>query len=194
MALPGAAHGQSGSYNTSASQGQALAQQYKEMAKNQLQALRANHQAQSQQHRQQACEARKANLERRMSNSVTFATNHKAVFDKIYQRVQAFYTSKQLNVSSYDTLKATVDTASANAQTSIDALQSLDASSIDCTSQTVAGSVSAFQTAVKDTRDKLKAYRAALVDLITALKGASTGSHTSAGTDNTSGTTNTTNQ
>lgn len=194
MALPHAAHSQDNSNDTSTSESNTLEQEYKDMAKAKVDALRATHQAQSQQHRQQACEARKANLERRMSNSVRFATNHKAVFDKIYQRVQDFYTAKKLNVSNYDSLRSAVDTASTNAQTSIDALKALDTSNIDCTSQTVADSVSAFQTAVKDTRDKLKAYRATLVDLIKSLKGASTGANTTSGTDNNStDTTNTTN-
>lgn len=175
-----------------------LTEHFREVAKENLQAARENHKEQSQEHRKQSCEARKANLERRMSNSVRFATNHKAVFDKIYQRVQDFYTAKKLNVSNYDALKAAVDSASTDAQTSIDALKALDASNIDCTSQTVADSVSAFQVAVKDTRDKLKAYRAALVDLIKSLKGASTGANTTSGTDNnstdTTNSTNTTNQ
>jgi uncharacterized protein YukE len=194
MALPGAVHGQSGGNDTSSAGGQELAQQFKEMAKTRLDTLRAAHQEQSQQHRQQACEARKANLTRRESNAVRFAKNHKAVFDKIYQRVQDFYTAKQLNVSNYDTLKSAVDSASTDAQTSISALQALDASTIDCTSTTVADSVSAFQSAVKDSRDKLKAYRSSLVDLIKALKGASTGTNATSGSDNSTDTTNGTGQ
>jgi hypothetical protein len=125
-----------------------------------------------------------------MSRAVTQAQKHKQVFDMIYTRVQDFYTNKKLNVSDYDSLKAKVDAAQADAAASIQALQDTDVT-VDCTSSTVADSVSAFQTAVGDTRDSLKAYRAALVDLINSLKGASTGQ------DNTSGTTdntNTTNQ
>jgi hypothetical protein len=105
---------------------------------------------------------------------VTQAENHKAVFDKIYTRVQDFYTNKKLSVTDYDSLKAKVDTAQADAAASIQALKDTDIS-VDCTSSTVADSVSAFQTAVGSTRDSLKTYRAALVDLINSLKGASTG-------------------
>jgi hypothetical protein len=123
--------------------------------------------------RQKSCAARKNSLTKRMANSVAQAKKHKAVFDKIFVRVKDFHDTKKLNVPNYDALVAVADTASANAQSSIDALQSLDVS-VDCTSQTVATSVSAFQQSVKNTRDSLKAYRAAIVDLIKAVKGAST--------------------
>jgi hypothetical protein len=108
-----------------------------------------------------------------MANAVRQAQNHKAVFDKIYTRVKTFHDTKNLDVPNYDTLVANVDTAQADAAASITALQQLDVS-VDCTSQTVADSVSTFQQAVKNTRDSLKAYRASITDLITALKGAST--------------------
>jgi hypothetical protein len=122
--------------------------------------------------RQTACEARKTNLTNRMANAVSQAQKHKAVFDKIYTRVKTFHDTKQLNVADYDALVAKVDAAQADATASITALQQLDVS-VDCTSQTVADSVSTFQQAVKNTRDSLKAYRASITDLITALKGAS---------------------
>ena len=134
--------------------------------------------------RQKSCEARKTSLDNRMSNAVRQAQKHKEVFDKIYTKVKDFYTTKNLNVSNYDTLTAAVDKAQADAAASITALQNLDIS-VDCTSQTVAGSVSTFQQAVKSTRDSLKTYRSALVDLIKALKGASTGTDSSSSTDNT---------
>ncbi|MBX4190719.1 hypothetical protein KW794_01385 [Candidatus Saccharibacteria bacterium] len=127
--------------------------------------------------RQKACTARQNNLNKKMANSVSWAKKHKSVIDTAYARVKAFHDSKKLEVSNYDTLTAAVDLAQANAQTSIEALETLNVK-VDCTSQTPASSVSAFKQAVKDTRDSLKDYRKALVSLITALKGASTGTHT----------------
>src|SRR5207237_372867 len=118
-----------------------LSEQFKEQAKENLQAARQNTKEQTKEHRQQACEARKTNLTKRMNNAVAQAEKHKAVFDKIYTRVQDFYTAKQLNVTDYATLTAKVNTAQAAAQTSINALTDLDVS-VDCTSQTVADSVS----------------------------------------------------
>lgn len=132
--------------------------------------------------REKACTARKANLTKRMNNAVSQAKKHKAVFDKIYTRVQNFYTTKKLNVTNYDTLKTQADTAQQASQASIDALSALNVN-VDCTSQTVADSVSAFQQAVTVSRDTLKAYRKSLVSLITALKGASTSTDKSTNTD-----------
>jgi len=165
-----------------------LVEQFRIQAQEKLAAKKAQVKEQTQEHRQQACEARKTALTKRMSNAVTYAQRHKEVFDKIYSRVQDFYTNKKLNVSDYDSLKASVDAAQATAAASIEALKTTDIS-VDCTSSTVAQSVSTFQTAVGDTRDSLKAYRKALVDLINSLKGASTGA-----SQNTNDTTNTTNQ
>lgn len=163
--------------------GNTLAQQFREQAQAKLEEAKANHQAKTEAERQKACTVRKTVLTKRMTNAVAQAKKHKAVFDKIYTRVKTFYTTKQLSISNYADLTAKVDTASANAQTSIDALAALDVN-VDCTSQTVSASVSAFQAAVKSTRDSLKAYRSSITDLITAIKGAST-STTNSSTNNT---------
>jgi hypothetical protein len=162
-----------------------LAEQFRTAAQSVLAEKKTQIKEHTQAERQKACEARKTSLENRMSRAVTQAQKHKEVFDKIYSRVKDFYTTKNLNVSDYATLTAAVDKSQADAAASITALQNLDVS-VDCTSQTVASSVSTFQQAVKSTRDSLKAYRAALVDLINSLKGASTG----AGSDSTDNSTN----
>jgi hypothetical protein len=171
-----------------------LAEQFREQAKEQLQAARQNAKEQSEAHREQACNARKANLTNRMANSVRHAQKLKGVMDSFFTRVQDFYTSKNLNVSNYDTLKSDVVTAQTNAANSITALQALNTDGIDCTSSTVADSVSAFRKAVSNTRDSLKAYRKSLVALITALKGASTGTGGNSSDNSTDSTTNTTGQ
>jgi hypothetical protein len=164
------------SSTTTDNQSNDLAQQFKEQAKAKLEAARQNAKEQTEAHREHACTARKAALEHRMSRAVTQAKKHKAVFDKIYAKVKDFYTNKNLNVPDYASLTAAVDTAGTNAQTSIDALAALDVN-VDCTSQTVASSVSAFQQAVSNTRDSLKAYRKTITGLTSSLKGASTGTN-----------------
>lgn len=156
-----------------------LAEQFKAQAKAAVADKKAQVKLRTQEERQKSCTARKSSLTKRMSKAVTQANKHKEVFDKIYTRVKDFYTTKQLNVTDYAALTAKVDTAQANAATSINTLQTLDVS-VDCSSSTVADGVSAFQAAVGNTRDSLKAYRAALTDLIKALKGASTASDNSA--------------
>lgn len=161
-----------------------LAEQFREQAQARLEQAKQNHQEKTEAERQKSCDARKTALTKRMANAVSQAKRHKAVFDKIYTRVKDFYTTKQLSVSNYADLTAKVDTAAANAQTNIDALAALNVN-VDCTSQTVSSSVDAFQAAVKSSRDSLKAYRASIVDLITAIKGAST-STTDSSTNDTS--------
>ncbi|HET6863946.1 MAG TPA: hypothetical protein VFH37_01990 [Candidatus Saccharimonadales bacterium] len=164
--------------------GSSLAEQFRELAQQKNQQAKLNHQEQTQAQREKVCEIHKTNLTRRMGNAVKVAEQHKTNIDRIYTKVKDFYTSKQLNVTNYSDLTAKVDTAQTNAQTAIDALKALDVN-VDCTSQTVADSVTAFQQAVTNVRDSLKTYRSALVDLITALKGASTSSNSGTSTDNT---------
>jgi hypothetical protein len=126
-----------------------------------------------------------------MANAVRTAKTIKGVIDDKYTRVQDFYTSKSLNVTNYQTLKDAVDTAQAAAADSISALQATN-TTIDCTSGNAAETVSAFRTAVGNTRDSLKAYRKALIALITQIHGASTSTTKTDQTDNTAQT-NTTN-
>jgi hypothetical protein len=174
--------------NTSDSEATNLAEQFKQQAQEKLQLARQDHNLATEVVREKACLARKASLTNRMSNAVNQAKRHKAVFDNIYGRVKEFYTTKHLNVPNYSSLTAAVDTAQADAQTKIDALASLNVN-VDCSSQTVADSISAFQQAESASRDSLKAYRAALTDLINSLKGASTGAdQNSTAGSNTNGT------
>lgn len=118
--------------------------------------------------RQKSCGARKANLERRMQNAVRHAENHKAVFDKIYARVKSFHDTNKLNAANYDELVAAADTAQTDAANAVNALKTLDVN-VDCASDNLADNISSFREAVKGTRDELKAYRAAIVDVIKAL-------------------------
>jgi hypothetical protein len=164
--------------------GSNLAEQFRELAQQKIEQAKQNHQEQTEAQREKVCNTRKANLTARMANAVTLAQQHETSIDGIYTKVKDFYTTNHLNVSNYNDLTAAVDTAQTNSQTAIAALKALDVS-VDCTSQTVASSVSAFQQAVSSTRDSLKAYRSALVSLITALKGALTSTSTGSSTDNT---------
>lgn len=168
--------------DTGSAGGNTLAEQFRAQAKQKLQQIQATHKAKTEAEREKVCAVRKSVLTKRMANAVAQAKKHKQVFDKIYAEVKNFYTAKNLSVSNYADLTAKADTASAGAQTGIDALAALDVN-VDCTSQTVASSVSAFQSAVKSTHDSLKAYRSAITDLITAIKGASTGTTDSSTND-----------
>jgi hypothetical protein len=174
---------------------QTLREQFKTMAQEKVQnEVKTKTSDKSRDQKQKSCDARKANLTKRMANAVTAAQRHKEVFDKIYTKVQNFHDSKNLNVTNYDALKAAADKAQQDAADQIAALKSLDVS-VDCTqTDSLATNITAFQTAVKSTRDSLKAYRKSIVDVITALHGASTSTTKTPDTTDNSSTNNTTTQ
>jgi hypothetical protein len=120
--------------------------------------------------RHKSCEARKTALTKRMNRMVTQAQKHKVVFDGIYAKVKAFHDNKKLTTANYDSLVAAVDTAEADAAAKIAALKGLDVT-VDCSQTNIADSVSSFRAAVKATRDSLKDYRMAIVNLIIAVHG-----------------------
>jgi chromosome segregation ATPase len=171
---------------------QTLREQFKQEAKTKVETEhKSQAKVKSAEQKQKSCEARKASLTKRMNNSVAAAQRHKENFDKIYARVKTFHDTKSLNVTNYDTLVASVDKAQQDAVDQIAALKALDVA-VDCTqTDSLATNISAFQTAVKSTRDSLKTYRKAIVDLITQLHGASS-STTKTGDSGTESSTNST--
>ncbi|OGL24920.1 hypothetical protein A2884_02210 [Candidatus Saccharibacteria bacterium RIFCSPHIGHO2_01_FULL_48_12] len=145
-----------------------VAKQFRAEAQQRVEELKANAQQQSQEFRQKACEARKVSLERRMDRMQAQTQKHKEVFDKIFTRVQQFYTDKQLSVSNYNELVANVTGAQTIAQANIEGLTELNGE-IDCTKESVANGVQAFKDSLKETRDSLKDYRKTIVELIKAV-------------------------
>jgi hypothetical protein len=162
-----------------------LMEQFKQQGQAKVQAeIKDKANTRTAQQRQQSCEARKTALTKRMANAVTAAQRHKDTFDSIYTKVKAFHDSKNLNVANYDSLVAAVDSAQADAAAKIAALKSLDVT-VDCTQvNSVTTNISAFREAVSSSRDSLKAYRKALVALVTALHGASTSTTNNSSTNN----------
>lgn len=173
MSLPVFAHGDSGTSSSdsdadSASHARELMEKFKLQGRERSQALRANAVERTHEQRQKSCEARKEGLVRRMDRAVTQAEKHKAVFDKIYTRVMKFHDDKNLTTPNYDELLAKVNSAQSDAADGVAALSSLNIE-IDCTQDNVADGVSSFKEALGDTRDSLKAYRKAIVELIKAV-------------------------
>ena len=129
-------------------------------------------QQQQQEKRQEICEKRLGLIETKISGFADRATRLQGVIDKIYLRVQGFYDSGQLTVSNYDELNAAVESAQLNASTEIAALTELSTDDIDCTDPNVSVKVASFKDGLGDARDALKAYRKALVELISSLRAA----------------------
>lgn len=144
----------------------------KNEAKDLLKTKRDDHAQRTTEERQKACEAQANNINTRVSDYSAAAQRHLNVFTSILTKVQNFYTTKNLNVSTYSALLATAQAKQADAQTAVDALKALD-TKIDCTQTDPAQTVAAMKQAVADARTALQAYRTAIKNVIVALQGAS---------------------
>ena len=118
------------------------------------------------------CEARKEKLTAVVPKLGKGVTSVKASLDKNYDRIVAVHESGKLNTPDYDTLVAAVDDAKATAEGSISAI---DPSSVtvDCSNKSLGTQLDSYRQVVKETRDDLKAYHKALVDLVSAMNASS---------------------
>ena len=118
------------------------------------------------------CEARKEKLTAVVPKLGKGVTSVKASLDKNYDRIVAIHESGKLNTPDYDTLVAAVDNAKATAEGSISAI---DPSSVtvDCSNKSLGTQLDSYRQVVKETRDDLKAYHKALVDLVSAMNASS---------------------
>ena len=114
------------------------------------------------------CAKKTKHVNQVMNRITERATAQLAVFTKISDRTQAFYTAKGKTVAGYDALVATAATAKLKAQTDIAALKAIDA--FKCDSADPKGSVEAFKTKTKLVVADLKAYKTAVKNLIVAVK------------------------
>lgn len=119
--------------------------------------------------RQSACEKRQQKIEASIARISKQATRHVATFDAIYERVQGFYDKGQLTVHNYDELNAAVSNAQATATLEAAVLGEVD-SGINCEDPNVAETVATYRTSASAAKESLKAYRSALVELISSLR------------------------
>lgn len=145
-----------------------LAEQFRQKAKEQNAELKKTVSSKTEAEREKSCQARETSIQNRLKKRVASATKHKEVFDKIFTKVQNFHDTKNLSTPDYDSLVAAVNTAKANTETQIAALNSLD-TNIDCSQANVADTLSTFKASLKSTRESLKAYQTALKNLIKAV-------------------------
>lgn len=131
--------------------------------------LRAKETEKLKEARIKVCDARKDSIDNRITRTQSRAGSYKEKLDAIYVKVKTFHDSKNLTVTNYDQLVAAVDAAQADAAAKVAALKAVT-TTIDCTSQNVADSLSAYKAALTATRDSLKTYRGTLVDLMKAVR------------------------
>lgn len=121
--------------------------------------------------KQDVCERRQEQLQARIPRLAQSVTTLQGVMDSFYTRVVGFYESGQLTVSNYDELVEAVELAKANAASSAEAVESYEFE-LDCEANDVGAQLDGYRTAVSEARDSLKAYRQALVDLISSMRAA----------------------
>lgn len=119
----------------------------------------------------EVCERRQERLTQMLPRLSTGATTVLERIDTVFDRVQGFYEDGQLTVADYDTKVEAIVSAQATASTLVSAL-SESVPTIDCENMQLGVQLDTYRSATKDAREALKAYRAALVDLISALKAA----------------------
>lgn len=129
--------------------------------------------------RKDICERRQTQIQAIMPKLATSVTTLLAVMNRIYDRIQNFYASSKLTVSNYNELKAKVDEAKANAEDAAAAVTDFSFV-LDCNNPSVGQQLDGYRSVIKEAKAALKEYRAALVNLIRALRAA-------AAEDNTSG-------
>lgn len=124
--------------------------------------------ARSSEDRKKACEARLNGMEIRFTK-LTEATKHYLVkADDINDKLVDYKNTSRANVSNWQELQDAIVAAQTKASSSVDEVAALKPT-VDCTKETVISDIAGFKKAVETAREDLKAYRAALKNMIVAL-------------------------
>lgn len=172
---------------------QKLAEQRKEAAQKRAEAAKEKVESQTETEKeddsarqeafQKSCEDRVENYKQRMETVITAVQKRAESIDTLVQRIQQFVSEKNLTVGNYTTLLTAIDTQKTLAKT-IAVSAKENASGFDCSSSTSAKeSLTSFSDVVKQEVDAIKAYKSAVLDLISAVKAAA-GVTTTEGTNN----------
>lgn len=119
-----------------------------------------------------ACDNKKrviTNIENRIASR---GQKRMDVISKIAERVEQFYTNKNLSVSNYDGLVADVNAKKANVQTTLDTIKAdaANVSTVTCGEGHGSMAVTQFKTDLKAEQAALKAYHTSVKNLLVAVK------------------------
>jgi len=117
--------------------------------------------------RLEACEKREARVNAIFAKATERNKKHLAVFQKIEERVKAFYADKNLTAEGYDAAVANADAKEAAAVAAIEASTEV---TFDCATTDGAKPGSTIKEAMKERHTALKEYRTAVKDLILVVK------------------------
>lgn len=139
--------------------------------------IRNQAQARTAQLRTDVCERKEQQLNQLMPGMSRRATALLTAMDAVYGRVQQFYETGQLTVDNYDELKAGVDTAQTEAAAAVQTLQDYEFD-LNCDDRQAGGDLDSFRLSAGEAKESLKAYRAELVNLISAMRAAAASTDT----------------
>lgn len=132
--------------------------------------------------KQKTCEAHKQGLTKKFERITANSEKIKKHIDEVFTKAQAYQQANNLPVSNYNELVTAATTAQTAAEESIATLKTVKPT-VDCNNTSVANDVATFKAAAQDTRDKLKAYRTSVKDILQALHKAKTSSESSEGSN-----------
>lgn len=150
-----------------ADQHQAAIKQRVEAIHARVAAMKADHKAKLADKRLEVCNKRADKINQIVTNSVEQSRKNLAVFSSIEQRVEDFYTSKNLSITNYDGLTTAADQKKADAEAALDVAAETQFS-CDQTNPTRPGEV--VKTLMQTQHQALKDYRTAVKNLIVGVK------------------------
>lgn len=151
---------------------QKAAQEKARMAEEKAKAVKEQQMTKRSEAKQKTCENHKAALTKKVTALTTAGQKALERIDTIYARALDFQEAKQLESAELTSLVAAADQAKASATASVAALQTT-APVIDCSLTDGRARGEAFQTAGKQARADLQAYRTAVKAYLEALREAS---------------------
>jgi hypothetical protein len=116
-----------------------------------------------------ACQKREQKINATMARMAERGTRHIAVFTKISERTQAFYTKKGRTLSNYDALVTEVEAKKAEAEAAVKATKDTSVS-FACDGTDPKGVAASFKENLKAQNEALKAYKTAVKNLIVGVK------------------------
>ncbi|HEX7260133.1 MAG TPA: hypothetical protein VF272_04350 [Candidatus Saccharimonadia bacterium] len=117
------------------------------------------------------CEKREAKINAILTRAATRGERQIAVFHKISERTQTFYTTKGRTVSNYDALVFEVNSKKTAAQAAVEAVKATSVS-FTCDGTDPKGAAKQFKDNLKAETAALKAYKTAVKNLIVGVKSA----------------------
>lgn len=140
------------------------AQAAREEAKTRVEAKKAEITAKLDEKRKEVCERRQEKINAITDRSVVQAKKHLGVFQKIEERVKAFYDKKGLNAEGYEAAAADADAKEAAA---VAAIASTEAVELDCSAEGDQRQIGTYmKNLVRSQHAALKDYRTAIKNLI----------------------------